>query len=60
MYPAYAEPVYESYPPPARVYYEPGYPQFGTGLVVGALIGYGVHRGYYRHDGPRWRGGRGH
>ena len=60
VYPAYAEPVYESYPPPAPVYYEPGYPQFGAGLVVGALIGYGVHRGYYRHDGPRWRGGRGH
>ena len=60
VYPAYAEPVYESYPPPAPVYYEPGYPQFGAGLVVGALIGYGVHRGYYRHDGPRWRGGRGY
>lgn len=59
VYPAYAEPVYESYPPPAPVYYEPAYPQFGAGLVVGALIGYGIHHGS-RHYGPRWRGGRGH
>lgn len=59
VYPAYAEPVYESYPPPAPVYYyEPAYPQFATGLVVGALIGYGVHRGDHRHGGPRWHGGR--
>lgn len=60
VYPDYAEPVYESYPPPAPVYYEPAYPQFGTGLVVGALIGYGVHRSSSRYYGPRWRGGRGH
>lgn len=56
----YAEPVYETYPVPAPVYYEPGYPQFGTGLVLGALIGYGAHYGVSRHYyGHGWRGGRG-
>lgn len=54
-YEVYAEPVYQSYPAPAPVYYEPGYPQFGTGLVLGALIGYGVHHGHSRHH---WHGGR--
>ncbi|MES2958971.1 MAG: glycine zipper 2TM domain-containing protein [Pseudomonadota bacterium] len=55
-YEAYPEPVYQTYPAPAPVYYEPGYPQFGTGLVLGALIGYGAHYGYSRH----WHGGRGY
>ena len=58
------EPAYRSYPAPAvvydepvaygRGYYEPAYPQFGTGLVLGALIGYGAHYGVNRHY---WRGG---
>lgn len=53
-----AEPMYESYPAPGPRYYEPGYPQFGTGLVLGALIGYGIHHGYSRHHGQGWRRGR--
>ena len=52
------EPVYETYPQPARVYYEPAYPQFGTGLVLGTLIGYGAHYGFSRYDNHGWRGGR--
>jgi uncharacterized protein YcfJ len=58
VYQGYAEPVYETYPAPAPVYYyyEPGYPQFGTGLVLGALIGYGAYYGNTRHH---WYGGRG-
>ena len=53
----YAEPVYETYPAPGPgYYYDPGYPQFGTGLVVGALIGYGIHSGYNHRYG--WRRGR--
>ena len=56
IYQGYPEPVYETYPAQAPVYYEPGYPQFGTGLVLGALIGYGVHHGVVRHGGHRWRG----
>lgn len=65
--PAYQEdrePAYRSYPAPAvvydepvaygRGYYEPSAPQFGTGLVLGALIGYGAHYGVNRHY---WRGG---
>jgi uncharacterized protein YcfJ len=55
-YQTYPEPVYETYPAPGPAYYEPGYPQFGTGLVLGALIGYGVHRGYHHRHG--WRRGR--
>jgi uncharacterized protein YcfJ len=62
-YPRYAEPVYAPYPPPApAVYYDYGpqpYPYaapFGTGLVVGALIGYGASYGY---RGYGWRGYRG-
>ncbi len=56
VYQGTAEPVYQSYPVPAPVYYEPAYPQFGTGLVLGALIGYGAHYGYGRHYGRGWRG----
>lgn len=57
------EPVYRTYPAPARVYYEPAYyepayPQFGTGLVLGALIGYGAHYGAARHYRHGWRPGR--
>lgn len=52
----YPEPVYETYPAPGPAYYEPGYPQFGTGLVLGALIGYGIHHGYSHRHG--WRRGR--
>jgi uncharacterized protein YcfJ len=62
-YPRYAEPVYLPYPPPAPVYYydygpppPPNAAQFGTGLVVGALIGYGLSRDY---RGYGWRGYRG-
>jgi uncharacterized protein YcfJ len=60
VYQSRPEPVYESYPaypaypPQGPAYYGPG-PEFGTGLVLGALIGYGVHHGY-RHHG--WRRGR--
>lgn len=55
VYQTYPEPVYESYPAP--VVYGPGYPQFGAGLVVGALIGYGAHYGHGRYYyGPGWRG----
>jgi uncharacterized protein YcfJ len=63
VYQEYREPAYRSYPAPTvvydepvsygRSYYEPGYPQFGTGLVLGALIGYGVNR-------HAWRGGYRH
>jgi uncharacterized protein YcfJ len=55
-YPGYPEPVYESYPAPGPVYYQPGYPEFGTGLVLGALIGYGAHHGYSRNHRHAWRG----
>jgi uncharacterized protein YcfJ len=60
-YPGYPEPEYQSYPAPRPVYYgptyyEPAYPQFGTGLVLGALIGYGAHYGHSRNYGHRWRG----
>jgi len=55
VYQSYPDTVYETYPAPGPVYYEPGYPQFGTGLVLGALIGYGAHYGYTRHH---WHGGR--
>jgi len=61
-YQNYPEPEYQSYPAPGPVYYggpayyEPAYPQFGTGLVLGALIGYGAHYGYSRHYGHGWRG----
>lgn len=49
--------VVETYPAPAPIYYGPAYyPQFGTGLVLGALIGYGAHYGY----GGHWHGGYGH
>jgi uncharacterized protein YcfJ len=57
VYRSYPEPVYESYPaypPQGPAYYGLG-PQFGTGLVLGALIGYGVHHSS-RHHG--WRRGR--
>jgi uncharacterized protein YcfJ len=61
--PRYAEPVYATYaPPPPAYYYDYGPPpppnaaQFGTGLVVGALIGYGLSRDYRGHG---WRGYRG-
>lgn len=61
--PRYAEPVYVPYPVPApAVYYDYGpqpYPYaapFGTGLAVGALIGYGASHGYRGHG---WRGYRG-
>ena len=58
-YPRYAEPVYVPYPPPAPVYYydygpPPYAAPFGTGLVVGTLIGYGLHHGYRGH-GRYWR-----
>ena len=58
-YPRYAEPVYVPYPPPAPVYYydygpPPYAAPFGTGLVVGTLIGYGLHHGYRSH-GRYWR-----
>lgn len=56
-YQGYAEPAYEAYPAPGPgYYYGPGYPQFGTGLVLGALIGYGVHHGHSHRHG--WRRGR--
>ena len=55
-YPDYAEPVAQGYPAPGPVYAEPGYPQFGAGLVVGALLGYGIYHGSYRHPGTHWRG----
>lgn len=58
VYQDYVEPAIQTYPVPVPVYYEPGYPQFGTGLVVGALIGYGASyygRPYY---GRGWRHGR--
>jgi len=60
-YQSYPEPVYQTYPAPAPVYYgpayyEPAYPQFGTGLVLGALIGYGAHYGHSRNYGHGWRG----
>lgn len=59
VYPAYAEPAPDTYPAPG--YHEPqGVAPFGAGLVVGALIGYGVYHGHSRHHGLRWRGGRGH
>ena len=48
--------VVETYPAPAPIYYGPAFPQFGTGLVLGALIGYGAHYGY----GGHWHGGYGH
>lgn len=60
--PRYAEPVYVPYPAPAPAYYynygppPPNAAQFGTGLVVGALIGYGLSRDYRGHG---WRGYRG-
>ena len=62
-YPGYPDTVYETYPSPGPVYYEPAYPQapqaahFGTGLVLGALIGYGIHRGtgWHGHRGYRGR-----
>jgi len=41
----YEQPLYDR-----PGYYEPAYPQFGTGLVLGALIGYGINR-------HQWRGG---
>lgn len=55
-YQGYAEPVAQGYPAAGPVYAEPGYPQFGAGLVVGALLGYGVFHGNYRHPGYHWRG----
>jgi hypothetical protein len=58
VYQGYPDMVYETYPAPAPVYYEPGYPQFGTGLVLGALIGYGAHYGVTRHYHHGWRRGR--
>jgi uncharacterized protein YcfJ len=57
LYQRYPDTVYETYPAP--VYYEPGYPQFGTGLVLGALIGYGVSHSSRQHwHGGRWGRGR--
>ena len=60
-YPRYAEPVYVPYPPPPPAYYydygpppPPQAAQFGAGLVVGALIGYGLSRDYRGH-GRYWR-----
>jgi uncharacterized protein YcfJ len=50
------EPVYyESYPPPPGYYVDRGPAPFGTGLVVGALIGYGLHYHGHRHHGRGWR-----
>jgi uncharacterized protein YcfJ len=50
------EPVYyESYPPPPGYYVDRGPAHFGTGLVVGALIGYGLHYHGHRHHGRGWR-----
>ena len=56
------EPVYAPYPPPPPAYYynygppppPPHAAHFGTGLVVGALIGYGLSRDYRGH-GRYWR-----
>lgn len=56
VYPADGEPPMQGYAVPGPVYYEPGYPQFGAGLVVGALLGYGIHHGRYRHHGYHGRG----
>lgn len=58
-YPAEPEPVYVPYPVPAPGYYynygpPPYAAPFGAGLVVGALIGYGVSRDYRGH-GRYWR-----
>jgi uncharacterized protein YcfJ len=50
------EPVYyESYPPPPGYYVDRGPAYLGTGLVVGALIGYGLHYHGHRHHGRGWR-----
>lgn len=57
-YQGYPEPGYDTYPAPGPAYYPPAYPQFGTGLVLGALIGYGIHHSS-RHHGGSWRGSRG-
>jgi uncharacterized protein YcfJ len=56
VYETYPDVVVQTYPAPAPVYYGPAYPQFGTGLVLGALIGYGASYGYGRH----WHGGHGY
>jgi uncharacterized protein YcfJ len=55
------EPVYVPYypaPAPGYYYYDapapPSAAPFGVGLVVGALIGYGVSHGYHSH-GRYWR-----
>jgi len=58
VYQAYPDVVVQTYPAPAPapVYYGPAYPQFGTGLALGALIGYGASYGYGRH----WHGGHGY
>jgi uncharacterized protein YcfJ len=56
VYGTYPDVVVQTYPAPAPVYYGPAYPQFGTGLVLGALIGYGASYGYGRH----WHGGHGY
>ena len=68
-----AEPVYETYSPYPPAYYGPYYAPspyyapyyapsvvpFGTGLALGALIGFGFDRGYGGHRGHRgWHGGR--
>lgn len=55
VYQNYPDTVVETYPAPGPVYYESGYPQFGTGLVLGALIGYGISHSGSRHH---WHGGR--
>ena len=59
LHQGYPETIYETYPAQGAVVYEPTYPQatqLGTGLVLGALIGYGIHHGVARHHGYRWRG----
>ena len=58
-YPDQPVPVYQTYPGPGPVYYEPNYAPLGVGLVVGALIGYGAYHGYGGHYGRGWRGGHG-
>jgi len=58
VYRSVPEPMYEyeSYPAPGPGYYvdyDRGPAYLGTGLVVGALIGYGLHHHGYRYRG--WR-----
>jgi uncharacterized protein YcfJ len=58
-----AEPVYETYPvypaaPYYGAYYSPSYVPFGTGLVLGAVIGSSFHHGHRGWGGGGWRGGR--